>query len=577
MSKQQEVEKQEQNENGAICEALDWRGRPATDKHGGPRTSIFILASQGLWNVANFAIATSLVLYFVRVLQMGNATAANNVTNWIGTQFLLTLLGGFLGDAYWGRFKTCAIFQLVHVLGLILLALSATINALKPPQCNGPGSMCPSPSALQVDIFLLGLYITALGTGGYLPAFVAWGADQFDSEKTRTTFFGWLFVCQNIGTIVANTVFVWLQNKGEWELSFWLATGVGALATLAFGVGVPTYRQYAPGGNSFVRTAQVIIASVRKWWIEVPRDADELHELPTIELIRQGSRKMPHTPRFRFLDKAATRVPGEFEKPWKLCNVTQVEELKCLFRMLPIWLCAIPFAAVFSQINTLFVEQAAVMDLQLGNIKIPPASLNLVNVMTIFVCTLLYAPVVVPIARAITGRPTGLTQLQRLGCGQIGVAIAMGLAALVESRRLSLARQGKQMSVFWLSPQHIVLGISQVFAVVGAMDFFYSEAPHAMKGLVSSLSLANLAIGSFLSTVLVSITMHFTTRDGSPGWIPPRNLNVGHVDYFYWLLMCITLLNVAAFGLGCRWYRRCAPTPESQTNGSHTENVKPYF
>eukprot|EP00250_Pteridium_aquilinum_P020446 c24815_g1_i1 orf=285-2051(-) len=553
------LEKLEQNNDVAVAEALDWRGRPASHKHGGPKTAIFILVSQGLWNVANFAIMSNLVLYFVRVLQMSNASAANNVTNWFGTQWLLTLLGGFLGDAYWGRFKTCAIFQVVHIVGLIILGMSTTIHALKPPTCAaGLGSLCLKPSSLQVNVFLVGLYIIALGSGGYLPAFLAWGADQFDSAKHKTTFFGWLFVCQNVGSIVANTVFVWLENKGEWALGFWLATVVGSLAFMVFGIGVPTYRQFRPGGNSFVRVAQVVVASFRKWHVEVPKDTSQLHELPEKQLIQQGSRMILHTTRFRFFDKAATRIPGEMEDPWRLCNVTQVEELKCLCRMLPIWLCAIPFAAVFSQINTLFVEQAAATDLKLGSFQIPPASLSVINVLTILVFTAMYPYVVVPLAKAVTGRPTGMTQLQRLGWGQIGVAVAMAVAAVVEAKRLRLAREERQMSVFWLIPQHVILGVSQVFAVVGAMDFFYSEAPHAMRGLVSSLSLANLAIGSYCSTVLVSLTMHFTTKGGRPGWIPNRNLNLGHVDYFYWLLMCLTLLDVLAFILSCWWYRRTA-------------------
>jgi hypothetical protein len=74
------------------------------------------VANQGLWNVATLAVATSLVLYFREALHMGNAEAANNVTNWFGTTWLLTLLGGFLGDSYLGRFWTCVLFQLIHVL-----------------------------------------------------------------------------------------------------------------------------------------------------------------------------------------------------------------------------------------------------------------------------------------------------------------------------------------------------------------------------------------------------------------------------------------------------------------------------
>ena len=247
---------------------------------------------------------------------------------------------------------------------------------------------------------------------------------------------------------------------------------------------------------------------------------------------------------------------------WKLCSVTQVEEVKCLVRMVPIWLTAIPFAIVFSQVNTLFIEQAAVMDTELWRgFTMPPASISLVNVLSIFACTVLYPWTVVPMARLVTGRQEGLTHLQRLGLGIAATAMAVAVAALVETRRLSEAAAGRQMGVTWLVPQELVLGASQVLTIVGAMDFFYREAPHSMRGLVSALSLANLALGSFGSTLLVSVTMKFSARNGrAPGWIPP-NLDDGHLDYFYWLLFCITVANATFFYLAAMWYTRFSAPP----------------
>lgn len=378
-----QVEKVEEGQE-VESEALDWLGRPATKKHGGPKTSFYILANQGLWNIANLAVTTNLVLYFTRVLQMSSATAANNVTNSVGTMWLVTLLGGFLGDSYWGRLWTCVVFQVVHIGGLILLALSVTLDALKTATCTGSLS-CPKPSSLSVGIFFAAIYIIALGSGGYLPAFQALGADQFDSEKHRTTFFGWLFFFTNVGALFANTAFVYVENQGNWALGYWLATGVGTLAFILFSVGIPTYRQYRPAGNAFRRAAQVVVAMARKRSLKVPDDGSSLHEKPESELVRQGSRKMEHTNRLRWLDKAAIKVTSEeTENPWRLCSVTQVEEVKSLCRMIPIWLGAILFATVFAQINTFFVEQAVLMDTKLGGFNIPPASMSVFNVASIF-------------------------------------------------------------------------------------------------------------------------------------------------------------------------------------------------
>jgi hypothetical protein len=50
------------------------------------------------------------------VLGQSNEDAANNVSKWTGTVYMFSLIGAFLSDSYWGRYKTCAIFQAIFVL-----------------------------------------------------------------------------------------------------------------------------------------------------------------------------------------------------------------------------------------------------------------------------------------------------------------------------------------------------------------------------------------------------------------------------------------------------------------------------
>lgn len=72
--------------------------------------------NQGLATLAFFGVGVNLVLFLTRVLGQDNATAANNVSLWTGTVYLCSLVGAFLSDSYWGRYLTCAIFQLIFVL-----------------------------------------------------------------------------------------------------------------------------------------------------------------------------------------------------------------------------------------------------------------------------------------------------------------------------------------------------------------------------------------------------------------------------------------------------------------------------
>jgi peptide/histidine transporter 3/4 len=72
--------------------------------------------NQGLATLAFFGVGVNLVLFLTRVMGQDNADAANNVSKWTGTVYIFSLVGAFLSDSYWGRYKTCAIFQGIFVL-----------------------------------------------------------------------------------------------------------------------------------------------------------------------------------------------------------------------------------------------------------------------------------------------------------------------------------------------------------------------------------------------------------------------------------------------------------------------------
>lgn len=80
--------------------------------------------NQALATLAFFGVGVNLVLFLTRVLKENNADAANSVSKWTGTVYICSLVGAFLSDSYWGRFKTCAIFQVIYVTVSIHYLLS---------------------------------------------------------------------------------------------------------------------------------------------------------------------------------------------------------------------------------------------------------------------------------------------------------------------------------------------------------------------------------------------------------------------------------------------------------------------
>jgi peptide/histidine transporter 3/4 len=65
--------------------------------------------------LTTLGIAVNLVTYLTGTMHLGNATSANTVTNFLGTSFMLCLLGGFIADTFLGRFN-----QFLHFRSFIL-------------------------------------------------------------------------------------------------------------------------------------------------------------------------------------------------------------------------------------------------------------------------------------------------------------------------------------------------------------------------------------------------------------------------------------------------------------------------
>jgi len=268
----------------------------------------------------------------------------------------------------------------------------------------------------------------------------------------------------------------------------------------------------------------------------------------------------------RFLDKAAVLGDSDNVKdpvnPWRLCTVTQVEELKAIIRLLPIWATGIIFSTVYSQMGSYFILQGDTMNNRVGNIKlhISPATLSVFDTISVIFWVLVYDRIIVPVARKFTGRENGLTQLQRMGTGLFISIFAMVYSVILENIRLKMVRRHNYydlnqvpMSLFLQIPPYFIIGCAEVFTFIGQLEFFYEQAPDAMRSTCSALQLLTVAFGSYLSSLLITIVTKITARNGSPGWLPDK-LNYGHLDYFFLLLTVLSVLNFVVFLLVSKLY-----------------------
>ncbi|QCE00864.1 solute carrier family 15 [Vigna unguiculata] len=550
---------------------VDYLGNPANRKETGTwRACPFILGNECSERLAYYGMSTNLVSYFKTQLNQHSATASKNVANWGGTCFITPMIGAFVADAYLGRYLTILYFSVVYVIGMTLLTLSASVPGMK-PTCDAEGN-CHATEG-QSAICFVALYLIALGTGGIKPCVSSFGADQFDDadeaeKEHKSSFFNWFYLSINVGALVAASLLVWVQTNVSWGWGFGIPAVAMGIAVVSFFSGTKLYRNQKPGGSPLTRLCQVIVASIRKYHVRVPDDKSELYEIQEdSESVIQGSRKLEHSNGLRFFDKAAVVGNSDSVKdpvnPWRLCSVTQVEELKAIVRLLPVWATGIIFSTVYSQMGSYFILQGGAMDNHVGNnkkIQIAPATLSVFDTISVIFWVPVYDRIIVPIARKFTGHRNGLTQLQRMGTGLFISIFSMVYAVILENVRLKMVRRHNYykldevpMSIFWQIPPYFIIGCAEVFTFIGQLEFFYEQAPDAMRSTCSALQLLTVAFGQYLSSLLITIVTKVTTMNGGPGWLPDKP-NYGHLDYFFLLLTVLSVLNFAVFLLVSNLY-----------------------
>ncbi|KAI5059013.1 hypothetical protein GOP47_0025332 [Adiantum capillus-veneris] len=564
-------------------------------KTGRWKAAKYIIGNQGLSCLGFYGAIINLVVYFTDVLHQGNATAANNVSTWAGTASLFPVVGAFVADAYWGRYRTCVALSCVSVVGMGLMVLSAALPTLKPPPCPESSlttGKCKKATSLQMSFFFMALYVMSFGAAAYMPCLTAMGADQFDEEvdeekQQKSSFFNWFYLSVNVGALFSSTLLVYMEQTISWWLVFAICTGSVLASVLILISGSRMYRLKESGGNPFPRLLQVLVASARKWKVKVSSDystvsyhvGNRLYEVSERCSTIKGSRKVAHTNVYRFLDKAATETEGERKtrekgqmiSPWQLCTVTQVEEVKFLLRLFPVWVTSILFSTVYVQMSTLFVEQGNLMNTQAGSLNIPAAAVSTFDTISVILWVPIYDRVIVRVAKHWTGHSRGLTSLQRIGAGLAISILSMIAAALIEINRLRIAEEEgvmatgeavKSMSVFWQVPQYAIVGAAEVFTYIGQMELFYDESPDALRSLSIALMGVGSALGNYISTLLVVVVNKITSSHGNrEPWIPEENLNLGHMDRFFWLLASISATNLVLFIWFSRRYQYTVHLP----------------
>ncbi|XP_071518044.1 solute carrier family 15 member 4-like isoform X2 [Panulirus ornatus] len=521
--------------------------------------TLVILVVLTLERLAYYALATNFFLFLNKGPWNGpqawdSLDAMNAVFVLAGVSYMSALLGGYISDAWLGRFKTMVVGFLLYISGYILLTLMA-VDRLPRTICEGNDNLDadddgPPNAPCRVTVYL-SVTIVGLGVGIVKSNIAPFGAEQLNTpnpQKTRS-FFNWFYWCINLGSLVGVGAITYIEqdNPGICVNGFFCGYLISSvcllLALILFIMLLPCYHIVPPEGSVLGNIVKIIweafCAQIRHWRYNRPNPS---------------SSPLPLEP--RFLDRAKVRFGGSFHE-------SAVDDVRSLGKLLNVFTALIPYWLVYFQMETSFQAQGLHMrfsihgtnhtnvteeeleEIKMKKFNVPAAWLTLFNQMFLIGAIPLLTSFLYPVMDRAGIR---LSMLFRIGIGMVFSILAVMVAGGLESYRIFLWRTDNSthieqivgnvtyhavdISIFWQIPQYVLVGAAELFASIAGLEFAYAAAPRTFQGMIMGLFYTMEGIGSLLGTALLHLV--------SPFWLNNMtdygNINDNHLDFYLYFL-----------------------------------------
>ncbi|CAK7344167.1 unnamed protein product [Dovyalis caffra] len=260
----------------------------------------------------------------------------------------------------------------------------------------------------------------------------------------------------------------------------------------------------------------------------------------------------------RWLDKVAilesSPLLEEQVQGGRLCSARDVKRVKQLFTLIPMWTTLLGFGLVLATGSTFFVKQSENLDE-----VVPINAFFLIQDLVSYTGLYLYNKSIAKWWH----KPMQQAMLVRIG---VGMAFSILLHICGKDTALP-------MSILWLAPQYICLGV-----VEGLMNdvsmFKYQDTDEWMEHYDSPFKDCGHGFGKVLTAVLISMFRGFWFND---------TINTCHLDRYFLLLACLSSLNLCFYGCVAYKYACSEPPPDPDKNcmnlelGLVTDSKVPWF
>lgn len=201
-----------------------------------PPQTKYIVGNEACERLSYYGMRSILVIYIAQMLypedKNGEAFAKSVYHYFISATYLLPLLGAWIADKYWGRYKTILLISLMYCLGHGLLACTDLSESLE----------------VKRTFFFAGLVCIAIGSGGIKPCVSAFVGDQFRGgrEHQLPKIYGLFYWSINFGSFFAFLFIPVIKSNYGYGWAFGVPGIFMGIATLIFWMGRHTYQHVPP-------------------------------------------------------------------------------------------------------------------------------------------------------------------------------------------------------------------------------------------------------------------------------------------------------------------------------------------
>lgn len=412
-----------------------------SDANKFPTQIKYIVGNEACERYSYYGMRSILTVFMIQVLFMQEGEATSTYHLFASACYLFPLLGAFISDRIWGKYKTILYLSLVYCLGHAVLSIWETKAGL-----------------------YWGLGLIALGSGGIKPCVSAHVGDQFKANQTHLLkkVYELFYFMINFGSFFSTLITPWTLKAYGPSVAFGIPGVLMFFATIVFWMGRHEYVHVPPTKS----------------------DGHGIFNVITSAFKHSSSRKEGE----KFLDAALKDHSRE-----------QVEAVRAVFDIAKLFAAISVFWALFDQHGSSWVIQAMNMDLNFMGVQFEASQIAAWNPIMVMGLIPLFSLGIYPMLDKMGLKTTPIRRMTW------GMFVAAASFAMIGGLQMLMDGSDSKINVMWQFFPYLVITMAEVMISITGLEFAYTQAPRSMKSSIMSIWLLTVFFGNLITAYVSKV------------------------------------------------------------------------